>query len=198
MSFLSKLFGSKNEAEPEELSTTPVTAPIDETDELNDFIDISLLITDKRQEDGYIVYTAQTQYNDTAIGLQIAVKNNMPNGIVYGQIDAENGFIRDAMRFSSIGTESDAFIATLSELYKQPVAATFNPNNVSCTVFSMNAEPVDLDRPFYYQFKAFFEEDNDELYSELYVNINTVDNTIELSEKDVEYRPALVKIFSGQ
>lgn len=73
----------------------------------------------------------------------------------------------------------------------------FTKQTISATVFSLNEKNVNLAKNDYYKLKLFFEEDNEDLYSELYLNINTETKEIELHEKDEEYRVPIIKVLTN-
>lgn len=64
--------------------------------------------------------------------------------------------------------------------------------------FSLNESPVDLEAREHYKFKMFFQDDNEDLYCEIFCNIDLAGNVIELHEKDEEYRENIIKNFMGQ
>jgi len=88
-------------------------------------------------------------------------------------------------------------VKALSELYKQPTGKIFTKQIVSATAFSLNEKAVNLDKKDYYKLKLFFEENNENLYSEIYLNINTDKREIEFHEKDEEYREPIIKVWTN-
>lgn len=134
------------------------------------------------------------------MGLKFEIKSILPNGINSdGSLDAKKGFIRNAIRISSIGEESDEFLKSISNLYGFPTDKKFTINTLSPTAFSLNKSIVKVEKVGYYKFKLFFrddENDKEEDYCELFLNINTNEKTIELFEKDNEYRKSLIKAFT--
>ncbi|MFY9311033.1 MAG: hypothetical protein WAQ28_18465 [Bacteroidia bacterium] len=79
-------------------------------------------------------------------------------------------------------------------MYKQPIDKGFAKQTISATAFSLNDKAVDLDKSDYYKLKLFFEEEN--LYSEVFLNINTNKREIEIHEKDEGYREPLIKVWT--
>ena len=161
------------------------------------FSDIFFKIVSDAKTDSTHIYIAKGLYKKQVVGLQFEVNTLFNAGIVNGNVNKE-GFLSNAVRLTSTGAESDAFIRALADLYEQPVTKNigFTKQPVSATAFSLNQTSVNLDQKGFYKFKLFFEENNDSLYSEIFFNINTYKGEIELPEKDVEYRKPLIMILT--
>lgn len=158
--------------------------------------DIFLKITEDTKTDTSHIYIAKGLFKNKTIGLQIEVSSKIGAGIVNGQHDVSAGFVKNAVKFKSIGQESDEFIKALAELYKQTTNNGFTKQPVSAMVFSQNEKVVNLDKADYYALKLFFAESDENLYSEVFLNINTDKHEIEIKEKDEEYREPLIKIWT--
>ena len=159
--------------------------------------DIFLKITSETITKTTHIYIAKGLYKDKAVGLQIEINSKISAGIVNGQIDNKNGFVTKGIQLKSIGEESDELIKALAELYKQPTTKGFTKEIISATAFSLNEKPADLDKQDSYKFKLFFAENDEKLYSELYLNINTQTGEIELNEKDEGYREPILKLLTN-
>ena len=161
------------------------------------WIDIFMKITSDIKTDTSHIYIAKGLYNSKIVGLQIEVSSKIGAGVVNGKIDGKSGFVSDAVQLKSLGQESDEFIKALAELYQKPTDKGFAKQTISATVFSLNEKPVNLDKKDYYKLKLFFEENDEELlYSEIFLNINTDKREIEIHEKDEEYREPIIKIWT--
>lgn len=170
-------------------------------DQEEGFVDISLkIVSEQKTKDSYI-YIAKGLFQSKIVGAKFEVKSNMPNGINNdGSLDAKNGFIRNGIKISTIGNESDELVKAISKLYGFPTENKFTSNALLPTSFSLNQSNVELDNAGYYKFKLFFrdgEKDNEEDYCEIFFNVNTKNKTIELFEKDEEYRDLLINVFTG-
>jgi hypothetical protein len=202
MGLLSFLFGCKNSNS--ELQTNKsdvkklkdITSRIDPTE---GWIDIFLKITEDTKTDSSHIYIVKGLYKNKIVGLKIEVSSNIGAGIVNDELDGENGFVSNAVRLNSIGQESDEFVKALAELYGQSTSKNFSSQTISATAFSLNEKKVNLDKNDYYKLKLFFEEDNEDLYSEVYLNINTNTNKkeIEIHEKDEEYRKPIIEVWTN-
>lgn len=164
------------------------------------FVDISLKIVSEEKTKNSHIYVAKGLFHSKIVGLKFEVKSKMPNGINNDGSLTKNGFISDGVKISTIGNESDEFVKAISKLYGFPTKNNFTTNSLFPTSFSLNQSKVELDSVGYYKFKLFFrdgEKDKVEEYCEIFFNINTKTKTIELFEKDEEYRKLLINVFSG-
>ena len=199
MGLLSTLFGCGQDNNKKQHTSDLILEEItSRTDTSEGFSDIFLKITSDLKSDTAHIYIAKGLYKNKTVGLQFIVKSNMPNGITAeGEMNSKDGFIRNAIKIISIGQESDELVKALSELYEIPNKNLFTKTTLVTTAFSLNQTIADLNKPGYYKFKLFFNEDSDEVsYAELFFNINTNEKTIELHEKDNDYRKPLVKVFT--
>jgi len=199
MGFFSFLFSCKNNNSNPQTNNSDVKKLKDITsriDPAEGWIDIFLKITEDTKTDTSHIYIVKGLYKDKIVGLKIEVNSNIGAGIVNDELDGENGFVSNAVRLNSIGQESDELVKALAELYGQPTNKSFTKQVISTTAFSLNEKNVNLDNKDYYKLKLFFAEDNEDLYSEIYLNINTRKQEIEIHEKDEEYREPLIKVWT--
>jgi hypothetical protein len=199
MGLLTFLFGCKND------SGIARTAISDEGPKLEEiasrinptegWADIFLKIVKEVKTDSSHIYTVKGLDEGKEVGLQIEVSSRIPAGLVDGK-PAQAGFQAKAVRFRSIGKESDAFVQALARLYKQPIPEHFTTNPIAATAFSLNSTAVDLDQKADYKLKLFFGEEDQELISELYLNLSIGKGEVQLSEKDEGYREPLINLFS--
>lgn len=162
------------------------------------FSDIFLKIVSETKTDSSHLYIAKGLFEGKTVGLKFEVKSNIPNGITsQGEMNPAHGFTHNAVKIGSIGREGNDFVKALGVLYGFPTSKAFSKQTISTTAFSLNQKVADLTKSDYYKFKLFFEEEDEELYAELFFNINTREQTIELHEKDQEYREPLIKVFTN-
>ena len=166
------------------------------------FVDISFQIVSEEKTKNSHIYIAKGLFHSKIVGLKFEVKSKMPNGINNdGSLDPKKGFIKNGIKISSIGNESDEFVKAISQLYGFTTSEKFTDSFLLPTAFSLNQSNVKLNNPSYYKFKLFFrdgEKDKEEEYCEIFFNINTTNKTIELFEKDEEYRKSLINVFTGK
>ncbi|KUJ59200.1 hypothetical protein AR687_24395 [Flavobacteriaceae bacterium CRH] len=200
LSLFSLLFGCNNSSNSSSVNLTEISKVAEQEEGLKDvFQDVFLkIVSEEKIKDSYI-FIAKGLSKSKVVGLKFEIKSNLPNGInTDGSLDAKNGFIRNAIKISSIGKESDELLKAISKLYGFPTDKKFTINTLSPTAFSLNKSIVDFEKLGYYKFKLFFgdsEKDEEEDYCELYFNINNNEKTIELFEKDSEYRKSLINVF---
>lgn len=200
MGILSFLFGcQKKQSEAKQIVTSngvQLEEISSRMDEKEGWADVYLKIVSEVETDTSRIYIAKGLHKGVQVGLQIEIKSNIGAGIVDGSIDGASGFAKNGVCLQSIGEESDNFIQAMGELYKVRGANSFTKQPMSLTVFSLNAKAVDLNEKDYYKLKLFFEDADEELYAELFLNINTQIKEIELHEKDEAYRKPLIKFWT--
>lgn len=197
MGFFSFLFGCKNTDKTQQTNAQVklenITARLDPEE---GWQDIFLKITSDTKTDSSHIYIAKGLYFNKTVGVQIEVSSEIGAGIINGELEGDSGFVSNAVQLKSIGQESDELVKALAELYGFPTNKGFKKETISTTVFSLNETPVNLDKNGYYKLKLFFGEDDENLYSELYLNINTQKKEIEIHEKDEEYREPIIKVWT--
>ena len=92
--------------------------------------------------------------------------------------------------------ESDRLIEIISKLYEKPIKTKFSDKKIVFVALSLNEEKANLENGSF-RFKIFFNEE-DGLYSEFYLNTDLINGTVELREKDEEYRASIIKVLSGE
>jgi hypothetical protein len=156
-------------------------------------VDLTLTITRTLKAGDRHHYVARGSFCGDPVGLQIELVSMLPAGLAESGGPTNAGFLPDAVRWRSIGAESDAFLNALAELYEHPAPGAPMRDLVRPSAFSLNAYPVDLSKPATGRFKLFFE--GDDAYAELFMNIDTAAGIIQLNEKDPDYRTALLTLL---
>ena len=199
MGLFSFLFGCKNNDKntqrnnSENIKIEEITSRINAEE---GWSDIFLKIIEDTKTDTAHIYIAKGLYNSKTVGLKIEVSSKIGAGIVDGKPNGKVGFVANAVQLKSIGQESDELVKAIAELYKQATDKGFTKQTISATAFSLNEKSVNLDKKDYYKLKLFFEEDDENLYSEIFLNINTDKREIEIHEKDEDYREPLIKVLT--
>ncbi len=191
MGILNSLFGPKANGQTNEL--IELTSNQDEEEGWQDLI---FTVANKElQTNGYWNITCKATHKGSVVGFRIFILEGIEAGIMNNDID-NSKFVRDAVRIEGIGDESDELITVMSMLYGETIVDNFTDESLNYTVFPLNQQKADLDSG-YFKFKLFF-DDTEELglYSELYLNPNFPNGTIELNEKDEEYRGNIIKHMS--
>lgn len=202
MGLLSRLFSTKrinnqntiSNSDITQIKLEEITAHMDSSEGWNDIF--LTIVNDIITTDNYHIYIGKGLYKGTIVGLKFEVKNDMPAGLLKSGEINKGGFISNGIKIISIGEESDKFIKVLSELYNFPTVKPFSKSVIPSTTFSLNQKVVDLDEIDYYKFKLFFGENSENLYSEMFFNIDLTKRIIELNEKDQGYRENIIKVFT--
>ena len=195
MGLFSFLFGCKDNKTNAQ-QTDKLVDITSRLDQAEGWSDIFLTITADTKTDTSHIYIAKGLYKDKTVGLQIEVNSKIGAGIVDGKPDSKSGLVANAVRLKSLGQSSDELVKALAELYKQPSDKGFTKQTISATAFSLNDKTADLEKRDYYKLKLFFEENDENLYSEIFLNINTDKREIEIHEKDEGYREQIIKVWT--
>ena len=135
-------------------------------------------------KDSLHVYTILSMDNNAPIGFKLEVPINTDK---FGE----------GIRFESLGDTSDNFLRTLSSIYKIKLKNNSKfVESISCNYAGLNdityrGDGQKRDSSINY-LKLFFIGTGED-YAELYLNIDESAKTIELEEKDSEYRTYIVK-----
>ncbi len=157
--------------------------------------DLIFTITEKEKVNGVWNLICKAIFENKVVGLKVNIVDQVAPGIVNEQID-NTCFIRNGVEFESIGTESDQLIEVISSLYGQSKRTKFSTKKPSFTMFPLNQEQAILENGRFH-FKLFFDENDEQnLYSEFFLNPDLKNGTLELNEKDIDYRENIVNILS--
>ncbi|WP_144243331.1 hypothetical protein [Sphingobacterium sp. ML3W] len=156
-----------------------------------------LRIVDDVKTDSSHIYTAKSVYKGDTVGLKVEVVNMIPAGIISDQANEEVGFTKGKIKFSSLGSESDAFVKALGAIYELPASASFSNTTLLPTVFSSNKVNVDLDKTATYSFKLFLEQKAGDP-AEMFLNVDTYKKSIEFQEKDPKFRAPFISALEGK
>jgi hypothetical protein len=92
----------------------------------------------------------------------------------------------------SLGVQSDHLLAVIDELYGTRQHPTKMRERTDFSGITLGGDPRDLNAAPV-KIKLFFESDDETRYAELYLNIDSDAQTVELAEKDADYRSAIVR-----
>lgn len=140
-------------------------------------------------KDSLHVYTVVSTDNNTPIGFKLEVPINTHK---FGE----------GIRLESLGDTSDNFLRTLSSIYQIKLKNDSKfIKSISCNYAGLNdmtykGDGQKRDSTINYV-KLFLEGTGDDDYAELYLNIDESAKTVEIEEKDSEYRPYIVKSLTA-
>ncbi|SUJ27041.1 Uncharacterised protein [Sphingobacterium spiritivorum] len=148
--------------------------------------------------DSSVFYVAKGLYNTDTVGLRLEVLSDIQPGInADGTPNEDNGFRKGAIKISSLGAQSDAFVKSAAHLFKIPESKPMLSSPILPTVFSSNKGKVDLTKNGTYSFKLFFDIPNDK-QAEVFAVIDTYKKSFEITEKDSTFRTQFLKAFTGE
>jgi hypothetical protein len=152
----------------------------------DNYTDVFLSVVDsKLNSDGEYEIIAAGKYDGKIAALSIKIPDKL------------SGATPEGVTFHTIGDESDNLIASLGELYSYPTDESFSDEDVRFDIVPLSDEEAEL-KTGEYRFKLFYDpNDDDGLYSELYLNINLPSKRVILSEKDEAYRAHIIKALTG-
>ncbi|MFD1769054.1 hypothetical protein [Sphingobacterium suaedae] len=158
---------------------------------------VYLSLVDSKETDSSMVYVAKSLRNRDTIGLQIEVVKNIPAGLYPdGNPNNEKGFTSGAIKFSSIGSESDNFIQALGGLYKHSVKGGMTEVTLLPLVFSSNKKNIDLKKNGTYTFKLFF-NNSAGAEAEVFAVLDLYKRLFEFRAKDSTQYERILAAFQG-
>ena len=151
--------------------------------------DITLsILKSQKQKDSKKILTVISSYKGKDVGfeLQLSPQNN------------NNGFHETGITIHSLGAISDNLLQALAHIYSIKISPTSKFIGTFSTTYANLDEIAGIKTPDI-KTKLFLGNPNNENeYGEVYLNIYENDMNVELKEKDIEYRPAVLKAFSAK
>ncbi len=100
------------------------------------------------------------------------------------------------VKYRAIGSDSDALVGVLDELYETKLSPKNMAKEIEFNAVTLEGHPRELaNGPV--KIKLFFEPESPDDYVELFTNIDLPARRVEVREKDMEYRPAVIKALQG-
>ena len=154
------------------------------------WVDMPLTVMNEKKTNDYYVYLAKGIYKDDTLGITIKLKNNIPAGIVNGEL--KNVFLKNGIEFISNGTESDKLLQFMASKYGLSDTNIKLKDKQIFTCANLNQSKPNY-KSGVSRFKIFLEQDT--VYAELFVNFDFAKKTISFNEKDTEYRKPLIELL---
>lgn len=203
MGILSILFGGCSK-KPAPLPSTaiqahpskPLAAPPEVTLETEEgFHDLLFYIQEyRRQSDGSQTIRGAGTHKGRQLGLEIILGPTWEAGSL-GDIQLVT--YRGTVTYRSTGSESDAFLQVLDELYGTKLNPTAIGAETRFTGISLGGDPRDLTKgPV--KLKLFFESGGQDDYAELFTNIELAAHRLEVHEKDESYRSPVIRALRAR
>jgi hypothetical protein len=177
-------------------SMKPLAAPPEVTSEEEEgFHDLVFYIEEHKQlPDGSQSLRASGSYTGRRLDFEVVLSPNW-NAASLGK-NVPLAAYRGMVTYRSTGSESDAFVAVLDELYGTKVSPKAMGDETRFTAISLGGDPRELAKgPV--KIKLFFESDDEGAYAELFTNIDLTARRLEFREKDEGYRSAIVKALQA-
>jgi hypothetical protein len=194
MGIFSFLLGSRSKQRTQPPPGRPPPPPPPQPpapDDQGGFVDLDLEIRFQQElPDGSRTLHAFTTVLGREIGLAVVLGATWEAGSLGPDVPLAT--YQGTVTYQSLGAPSDAFVRVLDRLYGTRLGpARMRPSTVFTGV-SLGGEPHDLEKgPT--RIKLFHESDDEELYAELFTNIDLARGVLEIHEKDPDYRPAMLK-----
>ncbi|MEO3737674.1 hypothetical protein [Shewanella baltica] len=155
------------------------------------FVDLTFTISNsKKLESGSYQVVVKGNLKGDKVGFAIEILPSWNPQAVEGIDDA---FYWGEAFFRNTGSESENFIKSLATLYGATVNDVSVPEKVYAQVVGLACNPEKIDE-LPCKMKFFFNPDGEEdLYSEVFINIDTVAKELEFNEKDNDYRVPLLR-----
>ncbi|MBK9256859.1 MAG: hypothetical protein IPM42_15360 [Saprospiraceae bacterium] len=163
---------------------------IDNLSENEGFIDIPFTIVQQNVENGYLKNKIQAISENDTLELLISLKEGIPPGFVNGV--PQNMFVNEGIIFESTGERSNLLFKKLSKKYGVQADNLKIKDKQIFTCANLNQEPINY-KSGTPKFKIFMEDEMEN--AELFVNFDFKNATISFSEKDPEYRVALINLM---
>lgn len=158
------------------------------------FVDLSLSIAKyERHKNGVARFLIQNTLDGKKVGFVVELQ---PTWKAQEIENSDAYFYWGNAEIASTGEDSNAFLNILAKLYGLPSQNVIFVNRVNAQVVGLANDPARIENePI--KMKFFLNPDGpEELYSEVFINVDIKRNALEFNEKDQEYRGALVKALS--
>jgi len=155
-------------------------------------------ISEDGKTDSSVFYLAKGLYKSDTVGLKLEVLGDIKPGInADGTPNEDNGFRRGALKITSIGAQSDAFVKVVGQVFNMPTSKAMSTTPILPVVFSSNKGKVDLTKNGTYSFKLFFDT-SDKEQAEVFSVLDMYKNSFEITEKDSTFRSQFLKALTGE
>lgn len=158
---------------------------------------VYLALVNSTEADSSITYVGKSLNGKDTLGLQIEISKAIPAGVFEdGNVNEEKAFQEGAIKFSSIGEESDRFVRAIAALYELSTDQGMTDAVLTPLVFSSNKTVVDLTGNGTYAFKLFFANSEGE-EAEVFVELNLYNRSFKMWAKDAAQHARILSAFTG-
>jgi len=157
------------------------------------FVDTSLrIVKHRRLADGGHTFHVRAKAGDATVGFVIDVSADWRPDTLGDSIPVFWG----SVQYRSLGPESNAFVRHLAQAYGRPVARSVMPQETHFAAIALSGNPMTFEGGKV-NMKLFYESDNEDLYAEVYTNLNPKERLAEFREKDEGYRDNLIRALGA-
>lgn len=181
--------GKKPESSPRLPEITSETA--------EGFVDLVFAITSSKIEtNGSASFRVAGLHNGEQVGLEVLLRPPWKEGTLGEGIDLVT--YQGIVAYRSVGPESDRLVQILDTLYESGMKpASMKSTPIHFAAFTLGGNPQKLEAGRV-EIKLFHESENEEEYAEFYTNIDVRNGKLEIKEKDLDYRKAIIKALADQ
>jgi hypothetical protein len=158
------------------------------------FVDLTFAIESReRAATGGERFVAAGADGQTEVALAITVEP----GWTKGKLDGINADVyRGLVTLETTGPRSDRLLQAIDRLYSTNLGVNRMSRATRFVGISLEGNPAALDdAPT--KIKLFFESEREDRYAEIFLNLDVRAKTIQLNEKDPDYRKAVILALSG-
>jgi len=178
-------------------SLKPLSAPPEITSETEEgFHDLIFHASSyKRYSDGSQTVHGTAVHNDRKLGLEIKLGPGWQAGSLGKDIPLVT--YRGNISYRTTGSESDVLLGLIDQLYGTKIDPKRMGKETHFTGISLGGDPRDLTKgPV--KIKLFYETSDQRDYAELFTNFDLATHRLGISEKDEEYRSAIVRALRAR
>ena len=153
------------------------------------YADLSLkLETIQRSLDGVCRLVARGVHRGTRVGFAVSLP---PDWELQVLEDSKIPLYWGRTEIVSLGSESDAFLRTLDEVYGTNLNPQRMQEEVSYIAVSLEGDPTQVESSAV-KLKLFFESEVEDREADFYLNIDATASSVQFREKDTDYRRGVV------
>ncbi len=148
----------------------------------------------ERSQDGSQAIHAYGLFKGREVGLIVSLGHDWKESSLGPQVPVV--VFRGSVTYRSVGSPSDALLKAIDHLYGCGLRPSSMKAECTFSAISLAGEPRNLAKGET-KIKLFHESKVEADYAELFTNIDLPKSVLEISEKDPEYRAAIVKALRG-
>jgi hypothetical protein len=157
------------------------------------FVDTSLrIVQHRRLADGGHTFHVRAKAGEATVGFVIEVSADWRPDTLGDSIPV----FRGSVRYRSLGAESNAFVRQVAQAYGRPADDPVMPQEIQFAAIALSGNPMTFEGGKV-NMKLFYEPENEDLYAEVYTNLNPNERLAEFREKDEGYRENLIRALGA-